>query len=290
MIWPRVLPYITTLFDTRNPHSLYKLAIHLSPHVPWENAPCDGTTVARWAEAASALPRTEAIGQSVVDTLLQIASITSLRPHIPICLWGWLKIRPSLPPVCQGRYKGKNIDVIRYVRRLGDIEILSSYFFLVWSEWNHICRSVQVNMEISIALYFGTIETRRHREELIKRLDYILAQLDRGPEYLLQYPPRLELDDGIEFFSSRNIREYLVGEMKQPYKIMRDVLLEIDRNTAKTLDFPRTPPVLDLFRKHANPRGCVQNPTQPSLVLCPSRVHNFVYRAVGIPLLPRIVH
>ena len=71
--------------------------------------------VAMLATVASAAPYIEEVGRSVVDTLLQVASIGFLRPYIPIELWAWLRKRPSLPPRCFGRIRGSAPDVVRYV-------------------------------------------------------------------------------------------------------------------------------------------------------------------------------
>ena len=65
----------------------------MSPHVPWDDKLHDGDTVARWATAALTVPYTEEVECSVVNALLQIVSIDSLRPHLPTDLWTWLNIR-----------------------------------------------------------------------------------------------------------------------------------------------------------------------------------------------------
>jgi hypothetical protein len=72
-------------------------------------------------------------------------------------------------------------DVVLHVRELKDIEILKSYFLLIWSEW----RSPALNrpsseMKISIRDDFGGIGAEHHRKELVDRLDHILGQLDQG--------------------------------------------------------------------------------------------------------------
>jgi hypothetical protein len=87
--------------------------------------------------AASAVPYTNEAAQNVVNTLLQIASKEELLPHIPVNVWLWLTKRPPLPPICSGRYVGTRAHVVKAVRALKDIEILKSYFLLVWSEWSH---------------------------------------------------------------------------------------------------------------------------------------------------------
>lgn len=82
-VWHRINPYLTTLFDEPSSPSLDQAVTLMSPYVPWDDKFHDEYTVARWAAAASALPYTEEIGSSVVNALLQIASVDSLRPHIP---------------------------------------------------------------------------------------------------------------------------------------------------------------------------------------------------------------
>ena len=74
----------------------------MSPYLPWTDAFYDQNAVHRWAAAALAVPYTEEVGQSVVDVLLQIASNSSLRLHIPRDVWALLKKRVSLPPVWGG--------------------------------------------------------------------------------------------------------------------------------------------------------------------------------------------
>ena len=57
---------------------------------------------------------------------------------------------------------------------------------------------------------------QRHREDLVKRLDHILEQLDRGLEYLWQH-------------SQWILGEYEVREAKKQYGELRELLLEVDR-------------------------------------------------------------
>ena len=126
---------IMTPFDKWTSPFLNQATTLLSPGIPWrivlrKEAAADG-----WATSASALPYTEEIGQGVVGTLSQVASVDGLQSRIPTNLWVWLKKRLSLPPVCRGRDMGSSGGVIHHVRGPpGDLEILKSYSFLVWSE------------------------------------------------------------------------------------------------------------------------------------------------------------
>src|ERR1700753_3022995 len=73
-----------------------------SRYAPWDCKLLGTQTVSRWAEVVSTILHSEEVGQRVVDTLLQIAPIDSLRPHISNNVWTWLKKRSPLPPRCQG--------------------------------------------------------------------------------------------------------------------------------------------------------------------------------------------
>ena len=217
-MWRHVGPYIVPLFGKPTTPSLDSIIILASHNVPWRSEQVDKDTVARWAAATLAIPYTEEVGQSVVDALLQIASVDSLRPHIPIGIWAWLKRRPSPPPVCYGRWIGIKEDVVRHVRALEDIEILKSYFLFVWSEWDPVkyswrCGSLQ-KMLASIQEDFGGIGMGHHRKELINRLDHILGQLDLGSEHLRLRKP--SLDD-----NSVRLAKEQYGELK---KLLLDII------------------------------------------------------------------
>jgi len=233
-IWHRAKPLIMRLSNTQSPLSLDWLITLASPHVSWHEEPYDGNMVTRWAEAASALPYAEDVGKSVVDTLLHIASVDTLQPHIPVGIWAWLKEQPSLPPECSGRSRGTSGDVVRQVRALGDAEILKSYLLLVWSEWDRIDDEQSgglTEMEVSIREYFSGIEMWRHREDLIKRLDHVLEQLDRGLDHLQRHKPSLEIHD--------------ISRAKVQYNELKRVLLDVGIEAIDAL--ARKPPPLILF-------------------------------------------
>lgn len=230
-VWHHVPRYIATLFGKPSFPSLDREIVLLSPCVPWGDLPHGeaAAAVAGLATSASAVPYVEEIGQSVVDALLQIASFNTLRSHIPINLWAWLNNQPTLPPECRGRLVGFNDDVIRHVRGLGGIEILKSYFLLVWSEWQYIHRSDE--SKISIRQDFGSMWMRHHREDLIKRLNHVVGELDREPEYFSQrgFWPEDPTRDGIR-------------ATKKLYGELRDILLEVDR--METFDLAQSSPSL----------------------------------------------
>ena len=166
-----------------------------------------------------ATPYSEEVGRSVVDALFQIAYNNALRSHIPIDIWAWLKRRPSLLPVCKGRIYGSTPDVVRYIRKLGDIEILKSYFLLVWSEWDILYSPGLREMKTTVREEFCGILMQHHREDLIIRLDYVLGQLDRGLEYFKQHNSKTH-DAHIQYGKER------YGELKE-------LLVEMDKEVMR---------------------------------------------------------
>ena len=182
-MWYRVNEIASMLFSKASPRAI----VLTSPHIHWHQLTDTGGLVQQLAVAASAVPYTEEIGQNVVDALLQIACNMLLSPHIPMTLWLWLTKQPSLPPVCNGRVIGSWFHVVDTVRALKDVEILKSYFLLVWSEWNE--PEGISGMHDSIKEDLSGTEMGSHRAELIQRLDYVMEQLDRGSEYLDRHNP-----------------------------------------------------------------------------------------------------
>lgn len=217
-IWHRINPYLTTLFDEPSPPPLHRVVTLMSPYVPWGDKPHDEHTVARWAAAASAVPYSDEVGCSVVNALLQIASIDSLRPHIPVNLWELLKEKPPLRPVCRGRLVGRKEAIVRHVRQLGDIEIVKSYFLLIWSECNFLYTSGLDEMQTSIREDFGGTERSHHRKDLMERLDYVLGQLDRGWGYIVRLNP--------------GINQYQLRRAKEDYRRLKEVLEEVERESS----------------------------------------------------------
>lgn len=213
-VWGRIRLYLSSVFGKSSPPSLNRIITLISPHMAWDGGLYGKIKITRLAAAASAVPYTEEVGYSAADALLQILSVDFLRPQIPTEIWLWLKKPLSLPPMCLGQHVGGTPDVIRHVRGLEDPELLKSYFTLVWSEWVSPTPSSLEEMETSIREDFGGIGMRRDREDLAKRLDHVLAQLDRGSEYLKQHNPKIEEHD---------IQRAIEG-----YGRLKKVLLEVD--------------------------------------------------------------
>ena len=159
-----------------------------------------------WMAAASALPYTNDVGRRVVDTLLQMAGERKLQPHIPVLAWDWLKKRPVLTSWCLGEYPGTTENVVQMVRKLGDVGLITSYLFIVWSEGNDIFpRGFQAMLRL-IKEELSGIGAAGYRSDLIQRLDDILSQFEPGSSH------------------------------QQQYEELRAVLLEVDEEAMKTLD------------------------------------------------------
>ena len=199
-----------------------------SPRVPWAIGPHDEIVVAKWALAVSVTPYTEEVGLRVVEVLLYIAAVDSLRPHIPAGIWAWLRKLPSLPSRRLGWWGATNGAVVRHVRELGDIGVLEGYLLRVWSEWNCVDslerdsvggQSGLAEMQISIREDFNGVGMGHHRENLTVRLDHILAQL--GP--------------GHPGGDRQGIGGGFVQMAKKQYEELRRVLLEVNVEAVNTL-------------------------------------------------------
>jgi len=209
-LWKRAEQFASPLLSKASPRAI----LLASPHIPWRLLKHRGDLVQLWAMATRDVPYTEEIGESVVNTLLQIASEAPLLPHIPLQVWSWLTKLPSIPPVCLGRCNGTRPHIIRAVRRFRDIGILKSYFILVWAEWDFISSGGFDEMCDSIREDFSGPLMHSHREDLIQRLDHILGQLDLGLGHLGQHNP--------------NLREDHLQEMGDQYSVLKRILSEMD--------------------------------------------------------------
>ena len=184
----------------------------VSPHIPWDSLTDKESLVQRWVVAASTVEHTEEATRDVVDTLLQIASNSSPLQHITAEVWSQLTKRPSLPPICKGRCLGTDGHVVEAVRALKDVEILKSYYLLVWSEWDCLYNDGFCKMCISILEDFSGIGMGHHRADLIQRLDHVLEQLDCGLEHFKQHNPQFGEDVlRIRKVQYQQLRETLLG-------------------------------------------------------------------------------
>ena len=246
-MWRYVVPDIGTSLYDASPGTI----VLVSPHIHWRILTDREGLVQQWAVAASAVAYTEEVGQSVVNALLQIASMDELVPYIPVDLWSWLAKQSSLPPTSLGYYFGAHPRVIKAIQALKDIEIIKSYLLIVWSEWS-MCWLNNDKMFTLVQESFGGIEMGHHRGDLIRRLDHVLGQLDRGLEYLKQRDPELDWYD--------------LAMRKNQYKAFRKTLLEINlKGTSRTPHSTITPlciltPILDRHRVPYNIYVCTPSP------------------------------
>ena len=206
-----------------------RATVLVSPHIRWGalTGRERSDSVDRWATAASEVPYTEEVGQSVVEVLFQIASEGGLAKYIPTRIWSWLTRRPPLPFTRMGRYAGTRASVVEAIRELGNVEVLKSYFLLIWSELGDLWDNSGFDkMCASIREAFSGIRMGQHRAELTQRLDHVLGQLDQGLEYLHEQNPQLGKSD--------------LRRMKRRYKKLKEVLSEVERRTS--------PPMATVFR------------------------------------------
>ena len=189
------------------------------PYIHWgqgQSVDAQGL-VSRWAARISAVPRTEEVAGSVVDTLLQIAANSDLLPFIPPDAWSWLNERPFLPHDCRGLFSGCNRNTVRTVRALGDIGILTSYLIVIWSRSRLLFSDDFAEMRISVREDFGGIYMSYQRAELIQRLDSILINQPSGRSGATH----------TGFFQRGTMREY--QEFKR-------ILQEVDRKANEILN------------------------------------------------------
>ena len=205
-IWYRAKPFIASMFYNPNPPSLNWVLGLILPRVPWDDEPHNKDVVAVRAAAALGVPHPERASWSVIDELLLIAFLDSVHPRIP----GGFQWQP----------KSTGGDLIDRVRALGDVGILKSYLFLVWSTWDPIDDQSGGLSELqkSIREDFGGIGMGRHRDDLAGRLDHALQELD--------WTYHMERREG--FCGEATQRKEQCEEFKR-------VLLEVDGEAVKTL-------------------------------------------------------
>ena len=209
---------VASLLNEESPVSIKQAFILISPHLSWPRR-MDECWAQQWVAAASAVSYTDEIGQSVVDTLLQIASNSSLQPYIPVDMWSWLRTSPPLPPISAGRYRGNSQVVFQVVQSLGDIETLTAYLLLIWSEWE----TLKITNEVHALIRedFSGIGMGYHRKQLLQHLDHVLGELELGLGHLQQHNP--------------HISEWKIQQRQGQYRELKEALLEVDRKAIELL-------------------------------------------------------
>ena len=193
--------------------------------------------ISRWIIGISVAPRTEEVARCVAGTLLQIAAYPHLRPFIPADAWLWLNERPSLPPVREDRRLGSGRDIIRMVRELGDMGVLTSHLIMIWSEWKPLDDDEFAEMRMSVCEDFNGVGSGYHRAELIQRMDCILGEVDRQSGHH-------ETVLGVQRLWGSN-EEVYSRVMKDQYVTLKRMLQEVDREATEILY--RTPPNFIVF-------------------------------------------
>ena len=196
-LWPRVLLYVTKLFERQSPTSLNRVIVLVAPYLTFHYGWSTTTTVVRWAEAVLGIQYTEEVSESIVHGLLGLAGVELLRQHIPIDIWRLLKRLPNLPPTYHGEMWGGNAVIIDHIRGLGDIEILKSYLLINWLDRLFPSPDVAYEMEQSIRLCFAGAEMEGHRNDLIKRLNDVLTRLNTQLGDL-QPNPQMSREDSLK--------------------------------------------------------------------------------------------
>ena len=219
-VWSHVGDFTRTLLHGATPRAIVLVA----PRIPWHWLTAGDGLIQLWMAAASTVQYTEEVAQCVVDTLLRIASEEELLSLITVDVWSWLTKRPSLPPVCLGRFYGSRLHIVKAVRGLGDIETLKSYLLLVWSEWNALWEDGFDEMCASLREDLGGAGMGHHRVDLVQRLDQILRQLDKGLEILKRHNP--------------NLRQRRFQKMKDQYGKLKERLLELNNEAVARTYYP----------------------------------------------------
>ena len=230
-------PHITTLLGKPNSPFRNWLIALVARQVSWEDEELGEDLVVAWAAAVSTVPDTEEVIQSVVSLLMWITNIDSLRPHIPIEIWVWMKKWQHLPVANWPRYSVTTLDTVRHARGLGDFEIIGSYFLAVWVSYPSSA-DVLNEVEMSIRGDFGGIWMWHPREFLLSRLDGILKEMVAETEQ----------------------------SVLQRCRKLKRVLLDMDGEATKTLTGKLLQ--LVLLDKHTNLHGRIQDLIPPSCALC----------------------
>ena len=252
--WPYTHLFYRRLFYEASPRTIVLVSPYLRSYTHVQER------TRQWDAAVSLVPYTEEVAHSVVDMLLQIAAYPGLGEEVTNGAWLWLTKLPSLSPVSRGRANGSNDTAVRTIRELNDPLILKSYLLLLWSECDALNYYGFDEMCASIHDFSG-IEMGHHRADLIKRLDYILGQLDQGLEYLQRDNPRLE--------------EYHMPLMRDRYGELKGILMEtnveaIARTSYPMVTLPRVLTQVDTCRISCNIYVCASSPMSIVLRLEPS--------------------
>ena len=219
-MWRHVDQFVSTLLSEASLRAI----VLASPHIPWVQLGDRGDLVQSWGTTASATQYTEETVRSIVGTLSQITRQDKLVPYIPIEIWLWLAKRPSSRPISWKHDLGTGGFVVRAVQAFKDTEVLKSYLIPVWSEWDSLTSNGFDETCTLIEEDFGKVGMEDHRTDLIRHLDHVLGQLDRGLEYLKQHNPEFDEDR--------------LQRAKDRHRKLRDTLLKMDTKEIACTCYP----------------------------------------------------
>ena len=173
---PSTPRYINMLFGKPSSSFQNWLIALVAPCMVWEDEAHGEDLVAAWGKAVSNVSDTEEVIRSVIDTLMQVTNVSSLRSSISPKIWAWMKKWQSLPVADWGRFSSATPDAVSHVRRLGDLEITKSCSLALLMS-HHPGAGVLDEVERLIREDFGGIRMQSHREDLLNQLDYILEKV-----------------------------------------------------------------------------------------------------------------
>lgn len=132
----------------------------------------------------SATPYSE-VDQSVVDALVQITKLPSLRPHPQLGVIEEAAVSAAPVP---GPINRVLVTTFFATCEPGDIKLFDSFFLLDWSDWDYAYDDLGFGM-ILISLRENLGGIGRHRGDLVERSYHALGQVgqlvvDRGREHL----------------------------------------------------------------------------------------------------------
>ena len=174
-VWRHFGDLAHTLLHEATPRTV----VLVLPFIPLHCSTTGEGLVRRWMAAASTVQHTEVVAQCVVDTLLRVSSAKWILPHITVDIWSWLTKGSSLPPAVRfDRSYKSSPHTVRAVRELGDIEILKSYFLVLWYGWSPLWDEDVDDVRASLREDFDGYGMGHHRTDLVQRLDQVLERLD----------------------------------------------------------------------------------------------------------------
>ena len=222
---------ITSLLREATPRAI----VLLSPSIPLSWLMVEEGSIQLWVAAVSAVQDTEGVAESVVETLLRIASEKELLQHITVEIWSWL-MKLSYPPLFELGHSHRSYQhVVKAVRGLRDIETLKRYFLLVWSGGNTLPDDGFDETCASLREDFGGVGLGHHRFDLIEKLDRILKS--PSPTKALRVAPRIAPRISLRItpsesrlpqktLSSVMMERRLSRKIETQYRGLKDVLLE----------------------------------------------------------------